>query len=56
MKDDLCLCDFKIGRPTYTLAEQRAVCLDASNEPGSQSGSIVAQIDEAERSKDAAGG
>jgi hypothetical protein len=53
VKDDLCLCDFKIGRPTYTLAEQRAVCLDASKEPGSQSSSIIAQIDQAERDKDA---
>lgn len=53
VKDDLCLCDFKIGRPTYRLAEQRGVCLEASNEPGSQSGSIVAQIDEAERIRDA---
>jgi len=53
VKDDLCLCDFKIGRPTYTLAEQRGVCLEASNEPGSQSGSIVAQIDEAQRIRDA---
>jgi hypothetical protein len=51
--DDLCLCDFKIGRPTYTLAEQRAVCLDASKQPGSQSNSTVAQIDEAGRHKDA---
>src|SRR5271169_6549038 len=51
--DDLCLCDFKIGRPTYSLAEQRAACLDASKEPGSQSSSIVAQIDEADRRKDA---
>ena len=25
VKDDLCLVDFKIGRPTYTLAEQRGV-------------------------------
>ena len=53
MKDDLCLCDFKIGRPTYTLAEQRAVCMDATKEPGSQSSSIVAQIVETERVKDA---
>jgi hypothetical protein len=53
VKDDLCLCDFKIGRPTYTLAEQRGVCLEASNEPGSQSGSIVAQIDDAQRIRDA---
>ena len=53
VKDDLCLCDFKIGRPTYSLAEQRGVCLDASKEPGSQSSSIIAQIDEAQRNKDA---
>lgn len=52
VKDDLCLCDFKIGRPTYTLAEQRGVCMDAAKEPGSQSASIIAQIDEAERLKD----
>ncbi len=53
VKDDLCLCDFKIGRPTYTLSEQRSVCLEASKEPGSQSSSIIAQIDQAERDKDA---
>jgi hypothetical protein len=53
VKDDLCQCDFMIGRPTYTWAEQRSVCLDASKEPGSQSSSIIAQIDEAERRKDA---
>jgi len=53
VKDDLCLVDFKIGRPTYTLAEQRAVCLDAMKEPGSDSASIIAQIDAAERDRDA---
>jgi hypothetical protein len=53
VKDDLCLCDFKIGRPTYTLFEQRGVCMDAVKEPNSQSGSILAQIDDAERTKDA---
>ena len=53
VKDDLCQCDFMIGRPTYTLAEQRLVCLDAAKEPGSQSGSIIAQIDDAQRRKDA---
>ena len=52
VKDDLCLCDFMIGRPTYSLAEQRGVCLDAAKEPGSQSGSIIAQIDEAQRRRD----
>lgn len=53
VKDDLCLCDFMIGRPTYTLAEQRGVCADAAREPGSQSSSILAQIDEAARRKEA---
>jgi hypothetical protein len=53
VKDDLCLVDFKIGRPTYTLAEQRAVCLDAMKVPGSESGSIIAQLDAAERDRDA---
>jgi hypothetical protein len=53
VKDDLCLCDFKIGRPSYTLAEQRGVCLAAVKEPDSQSGSILAQIDDAQRTKDA---
>ena len=53
VKDDLCLVDFKIGRPTYTLAEQRAVCQDAMKVPGSESGTIIAQIDAAERDRDA---
>jgi hypothetical protein len=51
--DDLCLCDFMIGRPTYSLAEQRAICTEAMKEPGSQSESIIAQIDEAQRLRDA---
>ena len=53
VKDDLCLCDFMIGRPTFMLAEQRGVCADAAKEPGSQSSSIIARIDEAARHKDA---
>jgi hypothetical protein len=53
VKDDLCLCDFMIGLPTFTLAEQRNVCADAAKEPGSQSGSIIARIDDAARRKDA---
>ncbi len=52
VKDDLCLCDFMIGRPTYTLAEQRGECLDAAKEPGSQSDSIIAQIDDVQRRRD----
>ena len=50
--DDLCLCDFMIGRPTYSLAEQRGICARAMKEPGSQSESIVAQIDAAQRKRD----
>ena len=53
VKDDLCLCDFMIGRPTYTLSEQRRVCSDAAKDPDSQSSSIIAQIDDAARRKDA---
>jgi len=53
VKDDICLCDFMIGRPTFTLAEQRGVCADAAKEPGSQSNSIIARIDETGRRKDA---
>jgi|SRR5208282_4260170 len=53
VKDDVCLCDFMIGRPTFTLAEQRGVCADAAKEPGSQSSSIIARIDDAARRKDA---
>ena len=50
MKDDLCLSDYKLGRPA---AEQRIVCADAMKEPGSQSAAIVAKIDDAARRKDA---
>lgn len=53
VKDDVCLCDFMIGRPTYTLSEQRRVCSDAAKDPDSQSSSIIARIDDAARRKDA---
>ncbi len=53
VKDDLCLSDFMLGKPTFTIAEQRSVCAAAMKEPGSQSASIVAKIDEAARIKDA---
>ncbi len=47
VKDDLCLSEFMIGKPAYTLSEQRRVCADAANEPGSQSGELVRRIDSA---------
>jgi hypothetical protein len=53
VKDDLCLSDFMLGRPAFTLAEQRSVCAAAMKEPGSQSASIMAKIDDAARVKDA---
>jgi len=51
VKDDLCLSDFMLGRPAFTLAEQRSVCATAMKEPGSQSASIIARIDDAARVK-----
>lgn len=53
LKDDLCLSDFMLGRPSFTIAEQRIVCAEAMKEPGSQSASIVARIDQEARTKDA---
>jgi hypothetical protein len=53
VKDDLCLSDFMLGKPSFTIAEQRSVCAAAMKEPGSQSASIIAKIDEAARVKDA---
>ena len=53
VKDDLCLSDFMLGRPAFTTAEQRSVCAAAMKEPGSQSASIIAKIDEAARNKNA---
>jgi len=45
VKNDLCLTEFTIGRPTYQLKEQRRACAAASQEPGSSSGEILARID-----------
>src|SRR5258708_5446291 len=53
VKDDLCLSDFMLGRPSFTIAEQRSVCADAMKDPGSKSATIMARIDEVARRKDA---
>ena len=45
VRDNLCLSDFMIGRPTVSLAEQRRTCAAAMAEPGTQSGTITAQLD-----------
>src|SRR5689334_9962950 len=51
VKDDLCLSDFMLGKPAFTLSEQRSVCVAAMKEPGSQSASIISKIDDAARAK-----
>jgi hypothetical protein len=45
VKDDLCVTDFTIGRPTYSVREQQRVCTEAAAEPGSQSADVLARID-----------
>jgi len=51
VKDDLCLAEYMMGEPSYSVVEQRGVCADAATEPGSQSGAIVAKIDDAVRQR-----
>ena len=45
VKDDLCISVYMLGEPSYSAAEQRRVCSDAANEPGSQSAQVVEKID-----------
>ena len=49
VKDDLCVAEYMMGEPGYSMSEQRRVCAEAAREPGSQSGEIVAKIDAAVR-------
>lgn len=53
VKDDLCLSDFVIGQPSFSLSEQRRVCAEAAKEPGSQSAQLVERIDAATRKSSA---
>jgi len=46
VKDDLCLSEFMLGEPNYSIAEQMRVCSDAAREPGSQSAQFVAKLDD----------
>jgi hypothetical protein len=48
VKDDLCVTDFMIGRPSFSFAEQRSSCTEALAEPGSQSAPILARIEAAD--------
>src|SRR5713226_8797902 len=47
--DDLCLTEFKIGAPSYPVAEQQRACTRAASQPGSRSGSTLAQVEAAQR-------
>ena len=46
VKDDLCLSEFMLGEPAYSVGEQRRVCGDAAKEPYSQSAQVLEKIDE----------
>jgi hypothetical protein len=45
VEDDLCLSEFMIGRPAYSLNEQRRQCAAAAAQPGSQSADELARVD-----------
>jgi hypothetical protein len=47
--DDLCLTEFVIGAPTYSLLQQHQTCAQATREPGSTSQERLAKIDAAIR-------
>lgn len=49
VKDDICLSEYMVGAPTYSLAEQRRVCADAASETGSKSAQLLAKINESMR-------
>lgn len=46
LRDSLCLAGFMIGRPAVPLAEQRTTCAAAAELAASQSGPLLARIDE----------
>jgi hypothetical protein len=47
VNDDLCLTEFTIGRPQYSLREQQRVCTEASAEAGSQSPEVLTRVNAA---------
>lgn len=48
--DDLCLTEYRIGAPSYPLAEQARACSTAAERSGSQSAAILVEVQQAERS------
>lgn len=53
VQNDLCLTEFMIGEPTYTLSEQRLACTLAAKQGGGQSVLLLRRIDDSIR-RDAA--
>jgi hypothetical protein len=47
--DGLCLTEFKIGAPSYSLAEQQRACARAASLPGSSRGPTLVQVEAAQR-------
>jgi len=47
VKDDLCITEFTIGPPSFSLREQRRTCAEAITEAGSESGEVLTRIDKA---------
>ncbi|MBV8771710.1 MAG: hypothetical protein JO166_05170, partial [Deltaproteobacteria bacterium] len=47
--DGLCLTEYQIGPPTYSLMRQLRTCATALNEPGSESGQMFAELSRKER-------
>lgn len=52
--DDLCLTEYRIGAPSYPLAEQARACSVAADRPGSPSAAILVEVQQAERNSLAA--
>jgi len=46
VKDDICLSEYMLGEPSYSIGERRRVCADAASEPGSQSAQFVQKLDD----------
>lgn len=46
VKDDLCVSEYMLGEPNYSINEQRRVCADAATEPGSQSAQFLQKLDD----------
>ncbi len=53
--DDLCLIEYRIGPPKYSIARERTTCGEAAKLSGSRSGPLIAELDKREHDAAAAG-